>query len=289
MSMRRIAEFARNAALAALMFVLPVAALADLSGGYRGIDSADGMRFQFAPDDDGFSVVFTDKTGAQQSFVANALAGGAEATVAQGDQQVYFFFTEEPLGFSVLAIPVAPDGSLISERTEALVFLKDGVDAPPQPSRFVPAPTGPGGTVDPLAFIDSYAFWPSLNVGYGYEMVRGRYRTLIRLHSVVQTDIVWKLCRGSQSAAGLGEALRGQGVTCTEVLNAFDRMMQSDNAVETMNSYRRDVEAQKQALIEAIRCSIDYRRSDPECKRAGARVAKAATSLETVKTVLSRY
>ncbi len=286
MSMRLIAIYA---AMMLALCISPVAVFAELNGGYRGIDEAEGMRLQFAPDGDALTGVLTDRAGGSQPFVATPLEGGAEATVERAEGQVYFFFTEEPLGVSVLAIPLSAEGSLMSDQTVAYVFLKDGVDAPPRPDRFVPPPSGPGGTVDPLAFVDSYAFWPSLNVGYGYEMVRGRYRTLIRLHAVVQTDIVWKLCRGSQSSSALAEALRGQGVTCQDVLASFERMMRSPGAVETMNRYRRDVEAQKQALIEAVRCSIDYRRSDPECKRAGARVARAATSLETVKTVLSRY
>jgi hypothetical protein len=289
MSIRLCASLARYVTVLFLVLSIPAIAMADLIGGYRGIDAAEGMRLQFSEEGELLNGTLTDNRGGSQPFSANRLEGGAEATIDQGGRQVYFFMTEEPLGVSVLAIPVSPEGGLISEQTEALVFLKDGVDTPPAPRRFIPPPQGPGGTVDPLAFVDSYAFWPSLNVGYGYEMVRGRYRTLIRLHSVVQTDIVWKLCRGSQSSVGLAEALRGQGVTCDDVLSTFERMMRSDRSVETMNSYRRDVEAQKQALIEAIRCSIDYRRNDPECKRAGARVAKAATSLETVKTVLSRY
>ncbi|MEM7546528.1 MAG: hypothetical protein AAF367_13405 [Pseudomonadota bacterium] len=264
-------------------------AQAQLSGGYRGLDEAAGMELRFSGSGAALEGVFVDGSGARRDFAATTLPGGAEATIDRDGRQVYLFFTEEPLGLSMIAIPLDADGSFQSDQTQALAFLKEGVDAPPKPNRYVPPPDGPGGTVDPLAFVESYAFWPSLNVGYGYDMVRGRYRTLIRLHAVVQTDIVWKLCRGSSSQVGLAEALRGQGVNCDEVLSKFETMMRSPNAVETFNGYRRDVEAQKLALVEAIRCSIDYRRSDPECKRAGARVARAATSLETVKTVLDRY
>lgn len=272
-----------------LVLVGSSTAWAELSGGYRGVDEASGMTLRFSGNGDQLQGRFKDGSGAERPFTANKIAGGAEATIERGGRQVYLFFTDEPLGVSMIAIPLADDGSFLSDQTQALAFIAEGVNAPPKPNRYVPPPSQPGGTVDPLAFVESYAFWPSLNVGYGYDMVRGRYRTLIRLHAVVQTDIVWKLCRGTSSQVGLAEALRGQGVTCEAVLNQFEKMMQSENAVEVFNNYRRDVEAQKLALVEAIRCSIDYRRNDPECKRAGARVAKAATSLETVKTVLERY
>ncbi|MEO0363129.1 MAG: hypothetical protein AAF322_18550, partial [Pseudomonadota bacterium] len=153
-----------------------------------------------------------------------------------------------------------------------------------------PPPDGPGANIDPRSFVESYAFWPPRSVGYGYGMVRSRYQTLIRLHPVVQADILWKMCRAPSPPGALGDALRGQGVTCDDVLATFGAMMRPGGAgVEAFNAFRRDVEAQKAALVEAIRCSIDYRRNDPACKRSGARVAKAAVSLVTVKTVLDRY
>ncbi|MEM7525802.1 MAG: hypothetical protein AAF360_19015 [Pseudomonadota bacterium] len=199
-------------------------------------------------------------------------------------------FTEEALGVSVVTIPMTEDDALITDQTKAMVFLRDDIETPERPTRYLPPPTGPGANMDPRSFVESYSFWPAQAVGYGYGMVRGRYRTLIRLHAVVQADILWKMCRSPVAPASLTEALRGQGVTCSDVLDVFGRMMRpGGGGVEAFNAFRRDVEAQKAALVEAIRCSIDYRRNDPACKRAGARVAKAAVSLVTVKTVLARY
>ncbi|WP_340110165.1 hypothetical protein [Pikeienuella sp. HZG-20] len=281
--------------LVAVLFSILIAiglcgpALAELSGDYRGIDAADGMKLTLSSSGGRISGRLTESSGAVATFTANPLPSGAEARTVRNGRDVYFIFNEEPLGVSLVVLPLGPNDTASPAETEAMFFLRAGVAQPPRPSRYVPPPEGPGGTIDPRAFVESYAFWPSANVAYGYAMVRGRYRTLIRLHPVVQADILWKLCRADTSPAVLEEALRGQSTTCGDVLAAFGRMLKPGGSVEPFNRFRKDVEAQKAALVEAIVCSIDYRRNDPECKRAGARVAKAAVSLVTVKSVLERY
>ncbi|MFV0475676.1 MAG: hypothetical protein ACK5MQ_15945 [Pikeienuella sp.] len=266
----------------------PGLALAELQGGYHGVDAAEGMRLSFSGSGGSLSGELSGQ-GETISFSADKLPSGAQAKSSFKGRDAYFIFTEEPLGVSVTVIPLGPGDTAMADQTVAMIFLRDGVVEPPRPARYVPPPSGPGGTIDPRAFVESYAFWPSANVAHGYAMVRGRYRTLIRLHPVVQADILWKLCRAPTASAALSDALRGQGVTCDDVLGAFGRMMTPGGSVEAFNRFRQDVEAQKEALVEAILCSIDYRRNDPECKRAGARVAQAAVSLETVKSVLGRY
>lgn len=264
-------------------------AAAELRGGYRGVDAAEGMRLSFSGSGGQISGELSGPGGSRVAFTANRLDSGAEAKSTFKGRPVYFIFTEEPLGVSVIAIPLGPGDTAMADQTEAMVFIRDGVVEPPRPARYVSPPGGPGGTIDPRAFVESYAFWPSVNVGYGYSMVRGRYRTLIRLHPLVQTDILWKLCRAPTATAVLSDALRGQGVTCDDVLNAFGGMLRPGGTVDAFNRFRRDVETQKAELVEAIVCSNDYRRNDPVCKRSGARVAEAAVSLETAKSVLGRY
>lgn len=279
--------------IAALSFLtalmMAAAASAELAGGYRGLDAAEGMRLEFSGGGERITGVFIDKSGARIGFDADALETGGETIVRKDGRPLYMLFTEEPLGLTVVTIPMTDQQELITPETEAYAFLKDGVDLPPKPARYVQPPSGPGGTIDPRAFVDSYGFWPPVNVAYGYEMVRGRYRTLIRLHPVVQTDILWRMCRTRASQAVLADALRGQGASCDDVLSTFARMMKPGDAVSAYNRFRSDLEAEKAALVEAIRCSIDYRRADPKCMVAGQRVAEAATSLQTVKSVLSRY
>ena len=171
-------------------------------------------------------------------------------------------------------------------RTPKLLFLREDLELPTLPARYIEPPQQPGGTIDPEAFIESYAFWSSESVSYGFGMVRGRYRTLIRLHATVQADILWKMCQSQAAPAELAEALRGQGVNCQDVLFKIDTAIQSG---EAFNRFKADVLTQKNQLTEAIRCSIDYRRNSQDCKQAGARIAAAAVSLETVASVLRRY
>lgn len=264
-------------------------AFAELNGSYRGVDDAEGVKLVFSGREKTLSVELSGGVAGDVSFKAEALETGAEGKGVWRGRDAYFIFTEEPLGVSLVVIPLGPDDTALAGETEAMIFVRSDVVVPPRPARYVPPPAGPGGTIDPRAFVESYAFWPSVNVAYGYDMVRGRYRTLIRLHPVVQADILWKLCRAGSSSSALAEALRGQEVSCADVLSSIGRMVKPGGSVEPFNRFRRDVEAQKAALVEAIVCSIDYRRNDPECKASGARVAQAAASLETVKTVLSRY
>lgn len=265
------------------------AAFADLQGAYRGVDAAEGMRLVLSGSGGRLSGEVTKPGGAGATFTADRLESGAEAKASWNGRNAWFIFTEEPLGVSMVVIPLGPNDVGIVAETEAMLFVREGVVQPPRPARYVPPPAGPGGTIDPRAFIESYSFWPSTNVAYGYGMVRGRYRTLIRMHPVVMTDILWKLCRANNASSALADALRGQEVTCNDVLRAFGRMVRPGASIEPFNRFRKDVEAQKAALVEAIVCSVDYRRNSPTCKRAGARVAKAAVSLETVKSVLARY
>lgn len=275
--------------LAALTLIgYAAAAAAGLPGAYRGLDAAAGMKMEIEAGGGRITGVFTDRDGAATPFDADLLTNGAETVIERAGRSTYMLITEEPLGLRVVLIPMTEAEELITTETEAFVFLDAAVQTPKRPVRYLPPPDGPGANIDPRSFVESYGFWPPAAVGHGYGMVRGRYRTLIRMHAVVQADILWKMCRASAAPAALGDALRGQGVSCADVLSTFGTMV-SEGGADAFNAYQQDVEVQKAALVEAIRCSIDYRRNDPACKRAGARVAKAAVSLVTVKTVLDRY
>ncbi|MGB0412471.1 MAG: hypothetical protein ACPGFA_12840, partial [Pikeienuella sp.] len=241
---------------------------------------------EIARNDDVYEGVWVDQSGARILFSADALPTGAETEVETPEGKTFILLTISPFGVRMSAIPYDDTDDLIINRAASLSFLRAGVELPPTPKRYVAPPQSPGGTIDPAAFVESYAFWPSASVGYGYEMVRGRYRTLIRLHAVVQTDILWKMCKAQTAPAAMADALRGQGVTCQDVLANVGRMLK---AGEPFTRFKADSEAQKIQLVEAIRCSIDYRRNDPECKASGARVAQAAVSMQTVRGVLSRY
>lgn len=272
--------------VALLTYVSPATAQQELAGVYRGIDDATGMRLEIVASEEGYEGVWVDGSGERVLFAADALPTGAETDVETANGKTFILLTASSLGVRMSAIPYDASDNLVINRAASLSFLREGVPLPPTPRRYVAPPQSPGGTIDPAAFVDSYAFWPSASVGYGYEMVRGRYRTLIRLHAVVQTDILWKMCQAQTAPAAMADALRGQGVTCQDVLASVGRMLQSGDA---FTRFKADTETQKAQLVEAIRCSIDYRRNDPECKAAGARVAASAVSMETVRGVLARY
>ena len=262
------------------------AAAQELAGAYKGVAAAKGMRLQFARSGDIYEGLFADRAGGTQIFEADVLQAGAESIVERNGRQIFMRFVPDGAGLQMVSIPLSLEGDMIIENTQTLLFIREDLELPPLPTRYVDPPQQPGGTIDPEAFVESYAFWPSESVSYGFGMVRGRYRTLIRLHATVQTDILWKMCQSQAAPAELAEALRGQGVTCQDVLRTIGAAIQSG---QPFNQFKGDVLRQKKELTEAIRCSIDYRRNDPVCKRSGARVAAAAVSLETVASVLRRY
>ena len=270
----------------ALALVAPITAVADLSGAYRGVAAAQGMRLQFAREGEIYQGLFSDRSGGSHVFEAEVLAEGAETLMEVDGRQLFLSFTADGPGVRMVSIPLDEAGEMIVRNAQALIFINEAIEMPPRPTRYIEPPTSPGGTIDPEAFIESYAFWPAEGVSYGYGMVRTRYRTLIRLHALVQTDIIWKMCQAQVAPAGLAEALRGQGVDCSDVLSTMGAALRNG---EPFNRFKQDVLAQKKALTLAVRCSIDYRRNDPECMASGKRVAQAAVSMETVASVLARY
>lgn len=263
-----------------------VAVAQDLAGGYKGVAAATGMRLQFARVGDIYEGLLADRRGETQVFEAAALEAGAEGVVERSGRKVFMRFVPDGAGLRMVSIPISEDGDMIIENTQSLLFLREDLELPPLPARYIEPPSSPSGTIDPEAFVESYAFWPADGVSYGFAQVRGRYRTLIRLHATVMADVLWKLCQSQATPAVLAEALRGQGVTCQDVLLKMGGAIQQG---EPFNRFKADVLTQKAQLTEAIRCSIDYRRNDPVCKSSGARVAAAAVSLETVASVFRRY
>lgn len=269
-----------------LSLIAGAVSAAGLDGAFIGVDAAQGMKLAFARSGDSWSGQFTARGGRAIPFTAPVLGQGAEADIEFQGRRHYVRFEPQGVGVAMVRIPYADGGGLQMQNAQTLIFIREGVDLPPRPRRYVDPPTAPGGTIDPEAFVESYAFWPPEGVAYGYGMVRGRYRTLIRLHTLVQTDILWKMCQTRAAPAELAQALRGQGVDCGEILRAIGQTMADG---DRFSRFKADVLEEKKALALAIRCSIDFRRNDPECKKSGRDVARAAVSMETVGAVLARY
>lgn len=273
------------AAAVVALTALSAAAQVRLGGGYFGLDEADGMRLRVEQAGGGWRGSIDLGDGTARSFDGQSVGDGAvEAMIPTPEGQLLVRIFPEPIGARVVLAPVA-NGVMDAGRIMSLAFLRDGVALPELPTRFLPAPSGPVRAFDGAAFVDSYAFWEPLGAAYAYDALEPRMRTIIRLFPVVQADVLGKLCRSPERTAGLAEALRGQGITCQDVVNTM-RAMQTGPAFDR---FKRDVAAERRQLMTAISCADDLRRQRPECQRAAAETARRAVSMETAATVLARY
>lgn len=278
----------RRGVVAILAFVIaPLAALAQdtLNGTYRGIDEAAGARIMIAPDAGGFSGTFHDPQGRSQSFQADRIDDMAEAVLDMDGQTVLMRVAPLPYGAQVALVPFRSDGTLATEFSRSLGFIREGLKLPEKPDAFVAAPRFPGEPVAANAFVESYQFWEPVGVANGYLGLPERFRTLMRMFPAVQLDVIWKLCLAPQAERALAIALRGQGVACPEVVDGIAR------AQRTMrfDDYKAEVETERRALQTSIRCAEGYVASKATCDSAARRVAEAAVSLRTAGMVLSRY
>ena len=266
---------------------LPVLAFAQetLNGTYVGVDDAAGARIVISPDPEGFSGTFHDPQGRSQGFKADRIDDMAEAVLDMDGQAVLMRIAPMPFGAGVSIVPFRGDGTLAVEYARALGFVREGVKLPEKPDAFVPAPSFPGQPVSANAFVESYQFWEPVGVANGYLGLPERYRTLMRMFPAVQLDVIWKLCLAQGSERALAIALRGQGVSCPEVVDAIARTQRTNR----FDDYKAEVDADRQALQTSIRCADGYVASKATCDAASRRLAEAAVSLRTAGMVLSRY
>ena len=124
-----------------------------------------------------------------------------------------------------------------------------------------------------------------LGVRNGYLSLPERFRTLIRLFSTVQLDVIWKLCLAPGAERALSVALRGQGVSCSEVVDAIAKT-QLDGRFER---FKAEVAEQKRTLHMNVRCADGYPESKTNCDRAARELSAQAIKLETAGMVLGRY
>lgn len=271
----------RLAAVAA--FVLWAAgAAAQVAGTYVGVDLAEGMRLTLTEKGGG---VLLRADGQERRFAGQPASGGFEALLEGPEGRTVIRLFPEPIGVRVVLAPVDAAGVMDTLDLVTLAFLREGVDLPPKPDRFLPAPRGPVAAFDAVAFVASYPFWEPEGAALAYDAVAPRFRTVIRLYPLVQADLLWKLCAGATRGAGVAEALRGQGVTCEQVTAAVRKMQAS----EAFDRFKRDVNRERALLQTALGCADDLIRQRPECAKAGAETAKRAVSMETAATVLARY
>lgn len=276
---------ARLAAAAAWLLLWAGAALAQFAGRYVGIDAAQGMTIELTRSGATARGTLSRPDGSRIRFSGEIVDDSLEASFNEGGRRIYLRLEAEPIGARLVMVPIDDGNQLRVDQTEALAFLREGVDMPTRPDRFLPPPERAVPWIEPRAFVSSYPFWPPRSVALAYEGLEPRYRSVVKLFPVVQADLLWKLCASPERTPGIAEALRGQGLSCNDVNAAFAAMQTG----ESFDRFKRTVAAEAKALMTTLGCADDLRRTDPACRAAAADTAKRAVSMETAASVLARY
>ncbi len=261
------------------------AAQDQLGGYYLGIDEAQGWSVTLtALGTGGFDGLLVDQNGVNYPFMAGGDGNLAEARVEISGQPLFLRFSPRPVGLVSFWIPVNASGELNVEEVRPYAFLREGVKLPEMPERLSPPPEQLGSYMEPVSFLSSYEFWQPQEVGRGYANLSEPFRALIRLYAHVHTDVLWKLCQSRGTPPGIVEALQGQNVVCPDVLGSVAESQRSGS----FERYKTDLTAQKQMLMDAVRCTQGGL-SEEQCVTVAKFTSQAAISLETARTVLSRY
>ncbi len=272
--MGRLVSHLRTLAIGIVVFAglaVPAVAQQRLDGTYQGLDQAHGLTLQLsgvngrvsAPDGSGQAIQGRMQNG---SVVADLIFRGKRGTARM---------TPKGIGLGFIWTPQDGTGDIV------FAFKRQGLELPTPPAGFMPQPAPGTRNVDPSRFLASYEFWEPDAVSAVYDSVGEQYRALIRLFPAVQTDLIWKLCQSRTTARELGEALRGEGVTCGQIDKTLKDAQQSD----AFNRFKRRVHAERADAMLAVECARGIHQARI-CIDAAQRTQRAAMSLETVKTVL---
>lgn len=258
---------------------------AELSGVLYGIDDATGASIEIHPDPGGYTGTFYDAQGHSQKFKADRHGDSAEAVLDMDHRTVLMRVDPLPFGAEVSIVPVDKKGNLDLPAGRKLTFVRTGLNLPKPGPDFMPAPRDGRGRIAANGFLASYEFWDPTGVRNGYLSLAERFRTLMRLFPAVQLDVIWKLCLAPNADKALGMALRGQGVTCKQVIDGIAHTQTSGS----FNDYKALVDAQKANLRMTVRCADGYPEKPGACDKASQALAKQAITLDTAGTVLARF
>ncbi|MEO1000941.1 MAG: hypothetical protein AAFW69_10140, partial [Pseudomonadota bacterium] len=254
------------------------------AGRYLGIGESEGMRIDARPGPGRLGGTIRDVNGKLAALDLLAVGEGFEGVAEFTGRDVFLTVFGAPDGLIVVALPLDAAGAPLAGRDRVLVFVPEGSELTRIPAGVMPPPTT-SIFVDPDVFVNSYRYWPPEGVARGWVGLESRFRPLIALYPVVLTDILGEVCRSGARPAELGEALRGQGVSCDQITGALDRMRRSGTLVR----FKRDVEAEIGVLMNAIQCARGYTLQERICGPAARRTSEAAVSLVTIGAVLGRY
>lgn len=277
--------FARLLA-ASLFWALGASGASALEGVFLGLDEASGATLRLEPaEGEDQKGEFTDPSGQTGLFIGTAFPDGVEATFAIGSRTLRLRAFDHPSGAVVVLVPVAPDGALRTDLTQSFGFIREGTPMPETRPYVIPEPDRMGAPVDAAAFVQSYEYWSPEGVSRGYIGVLPKYRSVFALFPALQTDIIWKLCSQPVGAPpGLAEALRGQGVTCADVLGAISNARASGRYTQ----FKTEVAADRQVAFEAVSCARRVG-TEQRCKEIAKLTSQAAVSMENAATVVARY
>lgn len=284
--MPNIAPGLLAASLALILLLLPASAdAAELSGSYYGVDEAAGASLTIQPADEGYRGTFYDPKGNSREFEAERNGDSAEAVLDMDQRRVVLLVDPVPFGAKVVLVPLDAEGKLNPQAGRLLDFVRGNLDLPKPDEDFFPPPQSDRRRITGNAFLASYEFWPPVSVRHGYLALPERFRTLIRLFPAVQLDIIWKLCLAPDPGRALATALRGQGVTCPQVIDGIAAAQQTGK----FDAFKAEVRDEKETLRLNVRCADVYPVPRRDCERAARRLSEQAVTLETAASVLSRY
>jgi len=257
-----------------LMLTLAAAAQERLGGVYYGLDEAQGLTIQLQDGGNGATGRISAADGSGQAIDGRRQGGSVVSDLIFRGKQGSARITPKDLGLGITWTPQDGSGDVV------FAFRRRSLELPPLPPGFQPEPY-PGQSVEPHTFLASYEFWAPEAAARVYDGIEEQYRAIIRLFPVVHTDVIWKLCQSSTGARELGEALRGEGVTCAQV----DDSLKASQKTNGFNRFKRRVHAERADALRAVECARGIHQPNI-CVEAAQRTQRAAIALETVKTVL---
>lgn len=253
-----------------------------LNGRYFGVDDASGATIDISPDSEGYRGVFYDPHGASQPFEADRIDDSAEAVLDMDGRTVLLRMAPLPYGAQVSLVPFDQNGNLVLRDSRSLGFVREGIRLPEKPLDFMAAPRTPGQRIAGNAFLASYQFWDPTGVLNGYLGLPDRFRTLMRMFPAVQLDVIWKICLAPGANQGLAIALRGQDVSCPEVIDGIAAAQRTNR----FDTYKAEVESERRSLHMSVRCADGYVESKADCDAAARRLSQHAVSMRTASMVL---
>lgn len=263
----------------------------EMAGTFVGIDEADGMAVWINPDPSStkrFKGRVLAKNKTVYNFTADRVGETLQGQATAGGRSAYLHISYKSVGIVLNWIPIlSPAREGVPAKTGetiSYVLIREGTYIPQLPGYFAPPPAPDRRSMNTLVFLDSYQFWPPAAVNHGYALIPSNHRALLRFYPTVQTDILWKLCKAGSLSPQRQSTMRGQGVSCPDIIDAVDAMQQYGS----FNRYKKDVAVEKEEFRISVGCGQGMLRSET-CKKIAKKAAERALDLRNVRSVINSY